>query len=262
MSKTKSSSKKGSNLLMCFRPGEVDSDRSGRVEPVVAYIAMRKKGSSHVVLPAADEKEAGENGRGMKKVGSRRFSSAWKAVNLFEVSTANKKSNKGKLDKKASSKLISESARFNYRVSTNNDGFDFGQRILSRSASALATSSSALTIANSISNNTCNTNPTLCSSCSSSLITQTTPFDESKSKKLVSDDDDEYGKGYKSSDCGLVLMLLILFVLVFWGRICAILFTSTWLFLIPRWMQMKKSFTSSPSKSSECKGKIVKEEIS
>ncbi|XP_062109883.1 uncharacterized protein LOC133821754 [Humulus lupulus] len=238
MSKTKSSSKKGGNLFMCFRQEEVDPDVSGRVESVVTYIAMRKKGNSHVVLPAADEEDTG-----IKKSGSRRFSMA-----------VTKKSKKGKSDTKSSSKLISESARFNYQVSTNNDDFDYGQRILSRSVSALATSS-ALAIANT---NSSGTTSTLCSSCSSSLITETTPFVGSDSAKLV-----KYDRGYESCDCGLVLMILSLFVLVFWGKLCAIFCTTTWLFLMPRLMMpVKKSSTSSSAKSnsstsssssSECK---------
>ncbi|CAI0439108.1 unnamed protein product [Linum tenue] len=41
------------------------------------------------------------------------------------------------------------------------------------------------------------------------------------------------GKGRYSSNVGLCLVLVSLVVLVFWGKICAIIFTSTWLFFVP-----------------------------
>lgn len=41
------------------------------------------------------------------------------------------------------------------------------------------------------------------------------------------------GKGHTST-IGLCLVLVSLMVLVLWGKVCAILCTSTWLFLVPR----------------------------
>ena len=89
--KSKSSTKnnkKGSNLFMCFRPVELDHNGSGRVDPVVAYITLKKKDS--IVVPAADEgvemKEDGGDCTGKKGGGRRSFSNPLKAVNLFEVS--------------------------------------------------------------------------------------------------------------------------------------------------------------------------------
>ncbi|PON86674.1 hypothetical protein TorRG33x02_175060 [Trema orientale] len=247
MNKTKSSSsskknnKKG-NMFMCFWPVEHDPGDSGRVDPVLTYITVGKK--------ERDE----ELDRPIKKGGSRRFSSALKAVNLLEESMA-KKIKKGKSDKK-SRNLTSESARYSYQTSSNRKkDFDFGHRIISRSASALATSSSAaLAIAN---------NPiALCSSCSSPIVTKTM-LTESKSKH-----DDHVLKGYDSLDCGLILLLLNLVMLVFCGTFLAILCTSTWLYLMPHLMPAKKSLSlssssssSSETNSSECKRKIVREVV-
>lgn len=133
---------------------------------------------------------------------------------------------------------MSENARFNYQVSSNEDrDFDFGQRIISRSASDLVTSSSSsssLAVANS----------TLCPSCSSSF--------ESKSTQM---------RGYDSSDCGLVLLLLSLLTLVFWGKICAIFCISTWLFLMPRWMPAKKLTWTETNSSEGCTKRIVRERL-
>lgn len=101
-----------------------------------------------------------------------------------------------------------ESARFNSQETSKNlDQSDYGQRIISRSLSALATSSSASSASDS-----------LCTKCSS-LISITNPNE----------------RDYYESNCGLFLMLISLLVLIFWGRVCAIFCTSTWLFLMPRW---------------------------
>lgn len=40
-------------------------------------------------------------------------------------------------------------------------------------------------------------------------------------------------RGVFSSNTGLSLLLLSLLVLIFWGKVCAILCTSTWLFFMP-----------------------------
>lgn len=241
-SSSKRNNKKG-NMFMCFWPVEHDPDDSGRVDPVLTYITVGK------------EERDEELDRPRKKGGSRRFSSAFKAVNLPEESMA-KKIKKGKSDKKSRKYLMSESARCSYQTSSNRKkDFDFGHRIISRSASALATSSSALAIAN---------NPiTLCPSCSSPIVTKTT-LTESKSKH-----DDHVIRGHDSLDCGLILLLLNLVMLVFCGTFCAILCTSTWLYLMPHLMPAKKSLSlsssssssSSETNSSECKRTIVREVV-
>lgn len=45
----------------------------------------------------------------------------------------------------------------------------------------------------------------------------------------------EKGKGCLGSNVGLSLLVISLLILIFWGKICAIFCTSTWLFLIPQW---------------------------
>ncbi|GLU23464.1 hypothetical protein SLE2022_394650 [Rubroshorea leprosula] len=45
----------------------------------------------------------------------------------------------------------------------------------------------------------------------------------------------ESRKGYFGPNAGLSLLLISLLILTFWGRICAIFCTTTWLFFIPRW---------------------------
>lgn len=51
--------------------------------------------------------------------------------------------------------------------------------------------------------------------------------------KLKQDNMQGNGKG-QTSTIGLCLVLVSLMVLVLWGKVCAILCTSTWLFLVPR----------------------------
>lgn len=43
------------------------------------------------------------------------------------------------------------------------------------------------------------------------------------------------GKGCHSSNTGLCLLLVSLLALIFWGKACAIVCTSMWLFVVPRW---------------------------
>ncbi|GKV15833.1 hypothetical protein SLEP1_g26582 [Rubroshorea leprosula] len=45
----------------------------------------------------------------------------------------------------------------------------------------------------------------------------------------------ENGKGYLGPNAGLSLLLMSLLIMIFWGKVCAIFCTSTWLFLMPRW---------------------------
>ena len=178
-----------------------------------------------------------------------------------------RKSKKGKSDKKTPKPLGIESARYNFQERSNiEDDFDFGQRIISRSVSALATSSSAATAASNI---------LLCPTCSSSLTAaKTTSFGSisSGSKKTstiatpISHENNiveqqsqkEY---YRSCNRGLFFMLLSLLVLVFWGKICCIFWTSTWLFIVPRWMVKDGRVDSSLAamRPSEFKKKVVME---
>lgn len=54
-----------------------------------------------------------------------------------------------------------------------------------------------------------------------------------ETKKKQDMEQDNNGKGYHSSNTGLLLLLVTLLVLVFWGKVYAILCTSTWLFFVP-----------------------------
>ncbi|GMN63018.1 hypothetical protein TIFTF001_032095 [Ficus carica] len=261
-SKNKTTRSKGNNLFMCFRPvGVLEPDGSGREgDPVLAYIAVQRKKESVAVFPKAspandtvavpsEEKE--EDFHGKKISGSRRLSDVLKAV-FFEVSLA-RKIKKVRSNKKTPSKFLSESARYDYHNSTNKDDFefdfDFGQRI-SHSVSALATSSSTLSATNSNS---------LCPSCPSSSVTKTTPFRSTSTRSRKTQENVHHQ--YSQKDCGLLLMLISLLVLVFWGKICAIFCTSTWLFFMPRGIKYHDRIESPPpaENSSEFKRKIVME---
>ncbi|XP_050216374.1 uncharacterized protein LOC126667444 [Mercurialis annua] len=60
------------------------------------------------------------------------------------------------------------------------------------------------------------------------------PIGENNKKKqetMIQED----GKGHYGSNTGLFLLLVTLLVLVLWGKIFAILCTSTWLFFVPNW---------------------------
>lgn len=71
----------------------------------------------------------------------------------------------------------------------------------------------------------------------------------------------EHGKGCYSPNIGLCFILVSLFVLVLWGKCCAIFCTSTWLFLVPRWTIAKNPSENlvihSPQLDSDYKEKIT-----
>ncbi|EXC12063.1 hypothetical protein L484_006607 [Morus notabilis] len=260
--------RKGNNLFMCFRPVVLEPDGSGREinDPFLTYIAVQRNKES-VVFPkkALSEKDDEKSlsfeaikeedfPAGKKIGGSRRFSHVLKAV-LFEASMA-RKIKKGKSDKKSSHSL-SESARYSYQKSSHKDQFDFdfgfGQRIISRTASALATSPSASTATS------------YCPSCSSSLVAKPTSFasNSTESKPTYENVKQQYRQRGYDTTCksGLFLMLISLLVLVFWGKICAIVYTSTWFCFVARWINVKvmTDLTDPSENSSECKRKIVME---
>lgn len=93
---------------------------------------------------------------------------------------------------------------------------------------------------------TTNGSGSLCSACASSIASnsrsesqrngsfRTTSMElKQVQQKHVPIPTNKVSRGVFSSNTGLSLLLLSLLVLIFWGKVCAILCTSTWLFFMP-----------------------------
>ncbi|KAJ4726211.1 vitellogenin-2-like [Melia azedarach] len=238
-------------FLLCFRPSVIDintndvslvrpvrgcTDESS--EPVLTSVAMGEKQRVAFprIVPAAaasavaaslsgdDDDDINiqeENGvltkkmnKKKKKVVSRqRLLGILKAV-LFETSMA-KKIRKRRFQQKICQPgdPLNESS-LNKELSEVDDG-----SILSNTCSSLRSSS--------LSTSVC---PSSLSSKSYGLNT----FDR-KQQKQDNVRIQQHGKLCYPPNIGLCLLLISLLVLVFWGKVCAIFCTSTWLFFVPRW---------------------------
>ncbi|KAF5728004.1 hypothetical protein HS088_TW21G00146 [Tripterygium wilfordii] len=159
-----------------------------------------------------------------KKFGHRSFSRVLKAL-LFEASLMEKlrkRKLREKLNRshpKSSAKTVKHSE---ISMSNNPEENSNGRRSISN-ASLLIPSSS------------------LCSLCGSSLVDRNNSNKSSfrssslEQRKLQDNvnNEQEQGKGYYGVNFGLCFVVFSLVVLVFWGKVCAIFCTSTWLFFVP-----------------------------
>lgn len=215
----------------------VDMDHGGSVsdEPVFTYIAVGEKDGVVFpkILPGLSEGKDG-GGIGKKKDGHRSLSRILKAV-LFETSLA-KKIKRRKLQRKlyqSNSNLLARAENFSKPIIENSIqnqelSKDSSQGIGSNSSSpffnsSAITSSSVRSSSSSLSSNSRFLTDKNKSSWSNSIETK------QRQSNLQ-----EHGKGSYNSNIGLCLLLISFLVLVFWGKICAILCTSTWLFFVPR----------------------------
>ncbi|CAK9144607.1 unnamed protein product [Ilex paraguariensis] len=242
-------------LFSCFRQ-VADDDSSvkrnghgGSDDQVLNYIVIGGGGNKGSVLvpkvwnsmceekseESLDGDVAGAGKRSTKKRLHRSFSRVLKAV-LFDTSLAmeirNRKSRKNlfgiKSNQSSKREKISNSIKEKPTSKQSSDVNDLLR--MDSSSSSLEFSSSTIT------------SSSFSSSCTSSSIT-------SNSRSFIANSMD-IKQGYKqtstitkktrdcghyfSSNIGLCLILVCLLVLIFWGRTCAILCTSTWLFFARR----------------------------
>ncbi|KAK9269137.1 hypothetical protein L1049_000906 [Liquidambar formosana] len=236
--------KKTLKLMLCFRPAAMDdgsvvrtddpTDCSG--DPVFKYIAVRKdaENDGKVVVPMVVSSFPDERLKVLDEdvvvVESRRrkkgkVSRILKAV-FFETSLAKKIGNR---------KARKNSSRSNSNKSTNDDksqtpldgkamptepSEDDDRRLNSKTPSSSHPSSLTASFSRGSSSSS------LRALNSGSLSDRKTSFPSNSMESKRWPDE--------SCNYGLCLLLISLLVLIFWGRICAIFCTSTWLFFVPR----------------------------
>ncbi|KAK3021390.1 hypothetical protein RJ639_046798 [Escallonia herrerae] len=227
-------------LFVCFRPADVGEGAVKKKreavpagdQPVLTYISVGKGVKESAVIPEVLKSlsDASSGGdvvvTGSRTKPQRRLSRVLKAV-FFEAS----------LMKKLGIKKSRESSRSNSSLSTKSDKCSSStngkslQREFSEPDDTFRTSSRSSSLFSSSINSTSYTSSI--TSGSRSLSDRRASFgSNSVEPKQV------YTQGtkrvYYGSSIGLCLLLVSLLVLIFWGKICAILCTSTWLFFAPR----------------------------
>ncbi|CAK9160177.1 unnamed protein product [Ilex paraguariensis] len=245
-------------LFMCFRPVALEEDdlvnpnrKGGSEGPVLTYIAVGGGNREGVVIPkiltsmseekleeSADGYVGGDGHRRTKKRFHRSLSRVLKAV-LFDTSLATEVRNK-KLRKnsfRSNSNLSSKMEKVSNSINKNPSSKES-----SRSDELLGVDS---ILSSSLYSSSTIPSSSLSSWCSSSITSNSRPFSEIKGSSRANSVDLKQGYkqssttknargGYYSSSIGLCWLLVCLLVLIFWGKICAIICTSISLFLAPQ----------------------------
>ncbi|KAJ7981673.1 hypothetical protein O6P43_000907 [Quillaja saponaria] len=278
-SKWKKTSKKN-RLLLCFRPPLVNDDSehepishtkfTAGEDPVFAYFSVGKNKEGvmfptispssdvkHVLNEAEEEEECGS--RRKNKSSHRRFSQVVKEV-FFGSSVANKiKKLKKQKSLESNNNVLSETSDNSKLKKSLKSWFKKGTN--SNASSSVFTSSS-------ISSSSISSGSTLASR--SSYERQSSVQSNPIEFKQNQNDSNNYpnfigllkpSQGGKERECyvsniGFCLILISLWVLIEWGKICAILFTLTWLLMVPHWSIRYKD---PPTGKMEDKKKIILE---
>ncbi|KAL5736170.1 hypothetical protein ACOSP7_030646 [Xanthoceras sorbifolium] len=248
-------------FLHCFRTPEMD--KNGRVsgsfrrvpghdhdQPVFTYVDMGEK--QGVVFPEilsddVDVHDGGGNNKdrnGVEKKkksgnrGGRKLLLMMRAV-MFETSLAKKIRKKKQKQKQKQCQsdgnlLIKPEKPWNGNYLQQESSDDENGRTMSRNCSSLRSSSSV----------------TSSSGCSSSISSNPRHRSERinsfrSNNSFEGKQNQDRGRGYYRSNICLCFLLISLFVLVFWGRVCAIVCTSTWLFFVPRRLSTSGNVLSS-----------------
>ncbi|KAF8409383.1 hypothetical protein HHK36_005458 [Tetracentron sinense] len=274
-------------FLLCFRPvvmeGAIDSDRNvGSGNPLFTYIAVADKGNLMIpaILSSLPEKTsmvpAGETkvpegetvDRRRKRKARKLLSQILKAV-VFESSLRKKTRNKKDQQNSSYRSKCNLSAK-NDKISDVTDEESVHRKLEDDDRKTVPTGSSQ------------SSSSSFSSSCSSS-VASTSQISESKNSRSLSERKkscrsnsfepkqnnsvQELGQkpkkmvaGYYS---GLYLLLISLSVMVFWGRVCAVLCTATWLYFVSRWdsgdEQPENVIKSPEINSREYKKKVIME---
>ncbi|KAK6229531.1 hypothetical protein QUC31_001975 [Theobroma cacao] len=230
----KISKKRSNGFCMCFHPDDMErgfavgpgEEQSERVNPFLSPAV-------HMCSDDVDKDfTVGSFGRKCK-LGRRSFSRYVKAV-FFETSLMMKMRNKkfGEKLQRSHNSVKSKPKKVSHPKSMEKSCEDNPSTRSSTFASCLCTTST--------------TNSSSSSSLLSSLASSKCSSSSSLSlpEKLENNMQGNVGKGCYGYNVSMCLLLVTLFVLVFWGKLCAIFCTSTWLFLATCW-----SIKLSPSSS-------------
>ncbi|GFZ06605.1 hypothetical protein Acr_18g0007750 [Actinidia rufa] len=229
-------------FFACFRPVAIDDEGSLKPDdPVIEFISV--EGDEKMVLPKILTSLSEENlklysdgggGRRMKK-SRRSFSRILKAV-LFKASLVKKVCRRKARQNSSPTKQQSERSK-----NVSNEQHEKPK--LKESSYAEnhhridSTRWPSLNYSSSVTAST-----SMCSSRASSVTTNSRSssqrkglfLENSESKQADRAISIERERGGYSSNVGLCLLLVSLLVLIVWGKVCAILCTSTWFFLVPR----------------------------
>ncbi|XP_010277887.1 PREDICTED: uncharacterized protein LOC104612235 [Nelumbo nucifera] len=251
-----------------------------------AYISVTEKGDlmiPAILSPLCAKASAKEESldRPRRKIANRAFSRIVKAVLFETLLFPQKKVHNGKVpqDPYRSDGSVSEkdeklsNARNEKSVlagSRRKPWPDVDRKINSggpSSFSSLPFSSSALISSSSSSSTSCSSSTSSCwpipdpkkSTRSSSfepkeknrvVQSKQIDFQQFPGKTTRAEPTTRYSSTYSS---GLYLLLISLFFMVFWGRLCAILLTSTWLYLVPRWRSDNDEVQTQPKNAMSTK---------
>ncbi|TXG67171.1 hypothetical protein EZV62_008446 [Acer yangbiense] len=252
---TKTNSGSSSRFLHCFKPPEMDiNDRScvpvrpvrgcrdgfSHHEPVFTYVDVAEKPGVVFTRILSDDVGGGNNQdqngvvekkkRGGSRSG-RKLLCMMRAV-MFETSLAKKIRKKKHKHKQRQSDNNGNSIQQEYPDDENG-------RTISRNSSSSRYSSalsSAITSSSSACSSSLSSNARQRYSDGINLFRSNNSFD-GKQKQDMSFNNQERRKGCSGpNNIGCCFLVISLFVLVFWGRVCAIVCTSTCLFFVPqRW---------------------------
>ncbi|KAA8526882.1 hypothetical protein F0562_008889 [Nyssa sinensis] len=267
-----------SKSFLCFRPVAIEDGLVKRIrtddsgDPVETCVDVGGKEEdmlipkiwkclSHENLKVSDGDVATDERR-PKKRSHRIFSRILKAV-LFDTSLA-KKNSKRKVGNNSQSDL----SAINNKIETSMDEKNIEKKWSDADEDCRMNSGrSSSPYTSSVTPST-----SLCSSCASSITSNSRSLSESKRsfranqielKQLHRNTTTVKVGGYFGSNVGLCLLLICLFVLIFWGRLCAIICTSTWLFVAPnrsnRVVSAEKGVDWSEVDSEEHKKRVIME---
>lgn len=234
--------KKTRRLFLCFEPIVMeynDSVKPGRgdgsSDQVYAYITVGKNkgGGGEIMVPKilSSFSDKGSNNEavpdgGRKKKG--KFSRVVRAV-LFETYLSKKirsrksRQNSFRSSSSLSSKYDKNSNSVEEKSMPRESPEEVDDQRLNRNTSS-SSSSHPSTIT------TTGGSPSLCASCSTCSRSMSGRKVSPRSNSIyLKQRNDDGGRIY-----GLCLLLISLLVLIFWGKVCAIFCTSTWLFFLPR----------------------------
>ncbi|KAI9187064.1 hypothetical protein LWI28_023976 [Acer negundo] len=270
---TKTNSGSSSRFLHCFKPPEMDiNDRScvpvrpvrgcrdgfSHHEPVFTYVDVAEKPGVVFTRILSDDLSVGgggnnrdQNGVVEKKKrggsrGGRKLLCMMRAV-MFETSLAKKIRKKKHKQKQWQSDKNENSIQPEYSEDENG-------RTISRNSSSSSHYSSAITSSSSACSSSLSSDARQRYSDGIKLFRSNNSFD-GKQKQDMNFHNQERRKGCSGpNNIGCCFLVISLFVLVFWGRVCAIVCTSTWLFFVPqRWRSSIINGSSSKNVGSSSK---------
>ncbi|PSS16223.1 hypothetical protein CEY00_Acc13720 [Actinidia chinensis var. chinensis] len=230
-------------FFACFRPVAIDDEGSLKPDdPVIEFVSV--EGDEKMVLPKILTSLSEENlklysdgggGRRMEK-SRRSFSRILKAA-LFKASLVKKVCRRKARQNSSPTKSNSKSERSKNVSNEQHEKPKLKESSYAEDHRIDSTRWPSLNYSSSVTAST-----SMCSSRASSVTTNSRSssqwkglfLENSESKQADRAISIERERGGYSSNVGLCLLIVSLLVLIVWGKVCAILCTSTWFFLVPR----------------------------